>query len=257
MKKLPVIFVGHGDPMIALRDDSLTRKFTSIGNDLIANYGKPKAILCISAHWYTDGSFTQNEDHPRQIYDMYGFPDKLYKVQYPAQGSKELSERVSVLLGSDVSFNNSWGIDHGTWTVLVHMFPKGDIPVVQLSVNRSLSEDDVYEIGKRLAPLRDEGFLIIGSGNIVHNLSMVDWHSSSGSEMAYAFNDFIVDAVVNGNHFKAINYLDAPYGKYAVPINDHYLPLIYCLGASGDSKVYVFNNVCNLGAISMTGFIFS
>lgn len=139
MARMPVIFSGHGDPMIALRDDNVTRGMRDIGKKILEKYGKPKAILSISAHWYEDGTFIQTSPEPKQIYDMYGFPKELYEVKYPVKGCKSLSERVIQLLDTKVKIKNDWGIDHGTWTVLVHMFPKADIPVVQLSVDSTIS----------------------------------------------------------------------------------------------------------------------
>lgn len=257
MNKMPVIFSGHGDPMIALRNDEITEKFTSVGEMILRKYGRPKAILAISAHWYTRGSFVQTVEQPRQIYDMYGFPQELYEVKYPVNGSRQLSERVISLLGDDVKVNDEWGIDHGTWTVLTHMFPKADIPVVQLSVDGTVSTEKAYELGRNLASLRDEGYLIFGSGNIVHNLGLVEWNNLGGTEMAQKFNQYVIDAITFGETDKLIHFEDAPYAGYAIPTPDHYLPLIYCLGAAEGDKAEVFNNVCNLGSMSMTGFVFS
>lgn len=257
MNKMPVIFSGHGDPMIALRNDEITEKFTSVGEMILRKYGRPKAILAISAHWYTRGSFVQTVEQPRQVYDMYGFPQELYEVKYPVNGSRQLSERVISLLGDDVKVNDEWGIDHGTWTVLTHMFPKADIPVVQLSVDGTVSTEKAYELGRNLAALRDEGYLIFGSGNIVHNLGLVEWNNLGGTEMAQKFNQYVIDAITFGEIDKLIHFEDAPYAGYAIPTPDHYLPLIYCLGAAEGDKAEVFNNVCNLGSMSMTGFVFS
>ena len=257
MNKMPVIFSGHGDPMIALRNDEITEKFTSVGEMILRKYGRPKAILAISAHWYTRGSFVQTVEQPRQVYDMYGFPQELYEVKYPVNGSKQLSERVISLLGDDVKANDEWGIDHGTWTVLTHMFPKADIPVVQLSVDGTVSTEKAYELGRNLSALRDEGYLIFGSGNIVHNLGLVEWNNPGGTEMAQKFNQYVIDAITFGETDKLIHFEDAPYAGYAIPTPDHYLPLIYCLGAAEGDKAEVFNNVCNLGSMSMTGFVFS
>ena len=253
---MPVVFSGHGDPMIALRDDEVTKGMRKVGNDILVKYGKPKAILAISAHWYTRGTFVQTDEQPRQIYDMYGFPDELYEVKYPLSGCKDLSDRVCELLGDGVSVDDSWGIDHGTWTVLVHMFPDADIPVVQLSVDGMLSGEEIMEIGKKLSVLRDEGYLIFGSGNVVHNLRMVNWNDPNGTEMTLEFNKYIIDALANGEDSKVIDYKTGPYASYAVPTPEHYLPLIYCLGASEGDEVSVFNNICNLGSMAMTGFVF-
>lgn len=254
---MPVIFSGHGDPMIALREDEVTRGMAETGKKIIEKYGKPKAILAISAHWFGKGTFVQKTEQPKQIYDMYGFPRELYEVKYPVKGDMALSDRVLQLLGDAVSVDNKWGIDHGTWTVLVHMFPDADIPVVQLSVDTPLPNDTLYAIGQKLAALREEGYLIFGSGNVVHNLRMVDWNDPDGTEMTHAFNDYIIDAITTGETDKVLHYEGHPDAGYAVPTAEHYLPLIYCLGAAGGDKAEVFNNVCNLGSMAMTGFMFS
>lgn len=254
--KMPVIFSGHGDPMIALRDDNITKGMREVGQKVIKQYGKPKAILSISGHWYTRGTFVQTASSPKQIYDMYGFPKELYEVKYPVTGCKELSDRVQAILGKDVSANDDWGIDHGTWTVLVHMFPDADIPVVQLSVDGTITREKIFEIGRKLALLRSEGFLIFGSGNVVHNLRRVEWDNPNGTEMTLKFNQYIIDAVTAGEDDKVIHYETGPEADYAVPTPEHYLPLIYCMGAADGGKATVFNNVCNLGSMAMTGFVF-
>ena len=256
MTRMPVIFSGHGDPMIALRDDEITRGMAAVGKKVIEEYGKPKAILAVSAHWYTRGTFIQTASEPRQIYDMYGFPRELYEVKYPVSGDLELSKKVMALLGDTVRANDDWGIDHGTWTVLVHMFPNADIPVVQLSVDGTLPKEKLFEIGERLSGLRDQGYLIFGSGNVVHNLHRVEWDNPEGTQMTHSFNDYIVDAVLNGEKTKVVNYQNGPEAAYAVPTPEHYLPLVYCLGAASGDRAEVFNNVCNLGSMAMTGFVF-
>ena len=242
--------------MIALREDDVTRGMAAVGQKILSEYGKPKAILAVSAHWFGKGSFVQKTELPRQIYDMYGFPKALYEVTYPVQGCAALTDRVLELLGDRVSVNNAWGIDHGTWTVLVHMFPDANIPVVQLSVDTALPNETLFEIGKKLTALREEGYLIFGSGNVVHNLRMVEWDNPDGTEMTHAFNHYIIDAVTGGDAEKVIHYEAGPEARYAVPTTEHYLPLIYCLGAADGDKAEVFNNVCNLGSMAMTGFLF-
>jgi 4,5-DOPA dioxygenase extradiol len=227
-----------------------------VGEEFIDKYGKPKAILAISAHWYTDGTFVQRAEIPKQVYDMYGFPEELYQVKYPVKGYRELTEEVENLLGKCVTVNDGWGIDHGTWTVLVHMFPKADIPVVQLSVNGRLSAEESAELGRALIPLRDAGYLIFGSGNVVHNLHRVEWDNEGGSPACERFNRYITEAVLSGDREKVLNYGNHPDASYAVPTPDHYLPLCYCLGAAGGDKARAFNNVCSLGAIAMTGYVF-
>lgn len=254
--KMPVVFCGHGSPMLALENSSVTEELKHIGADIIADYGKPKAILAVSAHWYTDGAFVQDTEKPKQIYDMYGFPEELYQVKYPVSGSHELSQKVQTALGREVRINNDWGIDHGTWTVLVHMFRHADIPVVQLSVNARILPEDAYEIGRKLSSLREDGYLIFGSGNIVHNLRRVEWDSQGGTKEAHAFNQYMIDAVEKRQDDRVIHYKTAPHAEYAVPTPDHFLPLVYILGASGNDPVYVFNSSCCLGSIAMTGFEF-
>lgn len=169
MKKMPVIFVGHGTPMNAIEDNEYTRKWQEIG----LNMEKPKAILSISAHWVSENNtYIQKEEHPVQIYDMYGFPKKLYELKYEPIGDLELSNRVEELLNIDI--NNKWGIDHGTWAVLCHMFPKADIPVIQLSLDYNKSFKEHFELAKKLKVLREEGILIFCSGNVVHNLMLLN-----------------------------------------------------------------------------------
>lgn len=256
MAKMPTVFVGHGSPTIAIEDNALTHEMSRVGEAVIAEHGKPHAILAVSAHWFTHGTLTQSAPRPEQIYDMYGFPRELYELKYPVSGSRELTEAVTSLLGSDVAINNDWGIDHGSWSVLVHMFPQADIPVVQLSVNGDLTSQQHYELGKRLAPLRDEGFLILGSGNVVHNLGMVDWKNQEGTPEADEFDSRVRDAILRGDFQSVLNYREGPFANYAVPFPDHYFPLIYPLAAGEGETVGVFNNVGTLGSISMTGYTF-
>ncbi|MDY5787063.1 class III extradiol ring-cleavage dioxygenase [Veillonella caviae] len=199
MKRMPVIFAGHGSPMLAIEDSEQTRGLQQIGKEILQNYGKPKAILAISAHWYTKGTFIQSTPEPKQIYDMYGFPDELYKITYPVKGYMPLTKAVQSRLGNTVSIDDSWGIDHGIWTILIHMFPNADIPVVQLSVNGYLNAKESYELGKQLITLRDEGYLIIGSGNIVHNLGELEWNNVGGSTESIEFNTAITNAVTSGD----------------------------------------------------------
>jgi 4,5-DOPA dioxygenase extradiol len=254
-KRMPVIFSGHGSPMIAISDNEITHEMRRVGREVIEKYGKPKAILSISGHWFTDGTYVQSAGEPRQIYDMYGFPKELYDVKYPVTGCAALTKSVQTALGDAVSVNDTWGIDHGTWTVLVHMFPDADIPVVQLSVNKHLSGQQSFELGTKLQGLRDEGYLIFGSGNVVHNLMRVDWNNDGGTDATVRFNDYITDAIISGNSGPVIRYGTHPDAGYTVPTPDHYLPLLYCLGAAGDDHAEVFNKVCDLGSMAMTGFI--
>ncbi|MBS6449461.1 MAG: 4,5-DOPA dioxygenase extradiol [Veillonella sp. oral taxon 158] len=256
MKRMPTLFVGHGSPMMALEHTETTNAFQTIGKNIINNYGKPKAILAISAHWYADGTYIQSAENPKQIYDMYGFPQELYEVVYPAKGDSNLTKEVQKLLDNSVSINDTWGIDHGTWTVLVHMFPDASIPVVQLSINKYLSPKEMYQLGTKLQVLRDEGYLIIGSGNIVHNLSRLEWENPLGSPATIEFDQYISNAVLENDVNTVINYSNHPQASYAVPTPDHYVPLLYIMGASEGLHPTVFNQTYNSGSLSMTGFIF-
>lgn len=253
--KLPVLFVGHGSPMIALEDNKLTENFKQVGEYILENYEKPKAILSISAHWFVDETLVQNTENPRQIYDMYGFPEELYEVKYPAKGCPELGEWVLELVeGSKI--NNEWGIDHGTWTVLTHMFPKADIPVVQLSINYKLSTVEVFQIGEKLKSLRDEGVLIIGSGNIVHNLRSINWQNPKGVKEADEFDNYIKKSILERKYENVLNYKEFENYEISVPMYDHYYPLVYTLGAVEDKdRVTVFNEIRVMGTISMTSYL--
>ncbi len=254
--KYPVLFLGHGSPMLAIEDTPAARGLKAFGKEFRETYEKPKAILMISAHWYTHGSRIQTVSTPKQVYDMYGFPEELYQVKYPVTGYKPLSDRVQELLGDTVTVDDTWGIDHGTWTVLIHVFPEADIPVVQLSVDMDASPEECFAIGEKLAVLREEGYLICASGNVVHNLRMVRWDMQDGTPQCKAFNDTVVRDVVNHDLDPIIHYDSLEYADYAVPTPDHYLPLLYTLGAAKEEPVTVFNNLCDLGSMALTGFRF-
>ena len=256
MEKMPVIFVGHGDPMIALKINEMTETLKKIGKDIIEKYGEPKAILCISAHWYTKDTFIQSTEIPNQVYDMFGFPNELYEVKYPVKGSKELTKDVEKILGNEVKINDDWGIDHGTWTVFVHMFPEAKIPVVQLSVNANLSANKAYKLGEKLAKLREKGYLIVGSGNIVHNLRKIEWDNSKGTQEADKFDRYILENISKREDEKVIKYEEHEYSNYAVPTPDHFMPILYILGASQGEKPYIFNEMRELGSLSMTSYAF-
>ncbi|KAF5070328.1 4,5-DOPA dioxygenase extradiol [anaerobic digester metagenome] len=250
--KMPVLFVGHGSPMNAVNDNPFKEEWIRLGSQL-----KPKAILCVSAHWYTKGTRINPKETPEQIYDMYGFPPELYQVRYPAPGSPVLAERVKELLRDTVSFNVDWGIDHGTWSVLKWMFPHANIPIVQLSIDGTQTGSFHLGLGHELALLREEGILIIGSGNIVHNLRRIDWNSTGGYDWAYEF-DGTIKAMIQAGQFEQIADYKAlgPSAVLAVPTPDHFYPLLYVLGAADHSDaVHCFNESCELGSISMTGYL--
>ena len=257
MKRMPTLFVGHGSPMMALEHTETTNTFKSIGQNIINNYGKPKAILAISAHWYADGTYIQSAEKPKQIYDMYGFPQELYEVVYPAKGDSNLTKKVQKLLGNSVSINDTWGIDHGLWTVLVHMFPDASIPVVQLSINKYLSPKEAYQLGTKLQSLRDEGYLIMGSGNIVHNLRALDFARADEAfayDWADAFRQCINRAMAAGDRDTLLNHLALDPDRAAVPAPfEHFLPLLYVLAQRDPGEpLRIFNDEIVGGALSMT-----
>lgn len=227
--RMPAIFFGHGNPLNALADNDWTRGWRSIGESM----PKPKGILCVSAHWYIPGVAVTAMPRPRTIHDFGGFPRELFEFQYPAPGSPELADRVSKLLGGEaVMDESSWGLDHGTWSVLCHVFPDADIPVVQLSINETEPASFHYEIARILAPLRDEGVLVTGSGNMVHNLHTYAWGNAGREPFDWAlrFEKTARDLISAGDHEPLIHY--ETLGKDAhlsAPTPDHYLPLLYVL----------------------------
>lgn len=254
LKRMPAIFAGHGSPMNAILDNDYTATWEKLGREI----GKPQLILSVSAHWYTHGTWVNDSEEPKQIYDMYGFPEELYRLKYEAKGSKMLSGRIKELLGSGVRVDNSWGIDHGTWSVLCKMYPEADIPVVQLSIDADSSPSRHYEIGKMLTRLRDEGVMVFGSGNIVHNLGRIKWDMEGGEHWAVEFDGYIRDRIMSWEHAPVIDYRSAGKSQelsFRTP--EHYLPLLYVLGAArDDDKVTIFNESCTMGSISMTGYMF-
>ena len=257
--RMPVVFVGHGSPMNAVEDNVFSRGWRSLGERI----PRPKAILAVSAHWQSKGTRVCDALKPKQIYDFYGFPSKLYEVVYEVEGSQKLAGRVVEILGDAVSVDNSWGVDHGSWSVLSRIYPEADIPVVQVSLDYGSSPEEHFEMGRKLAVLRDEGYLIFGSGNVVHNLGMIDWGNDGGFAWAVSFDAAVRDGIVGGGALGEVIERGVG-GSLAVPTNEHYLPLLYCLGAAigagndGDREymVEVFNEGCVLGSISMTSYIF-
>jgi 4,5-DOPA dioxygenase extradiol len=252
-QKMPALFLGHGSPMNAIEDNPFSRSWQAIAAEL----PHPRAILCISAHWYTAGLRLNNAANPPMVYDMYGFPDELYRVAYPAPGAPELAAEAAALLGG-ASMDNSWGIDHGAWSVLRRLYPQADIPVLMLSVDRSADSAAHYRVGQALRPLRQQEVLILGSGNVVHNLSRVRWDLDGGLPWALDFDEYIRRAVTEGRHDDVIHYERAgESARLSVPTNDHYAPLLSVLGASEpDDAVTVRNAVCTLGSMSMTCYQF-
>lgn len=229
-KPTPTIFFGHGNPLNALLRNAYTEGWAAIGNSL----SRPKAILCVSAHWYLPATAVTAMAAPRTIHDFGGFPRELYEVQYPAPGSPQLASRVRDLLApvSVALDEKNWGLDHGTWSVLCHVFPRADIPVVQLSIDETRPPEFHYQVGKLLTPLRDEGILIVGSGNIVHNLHTYAWgkHEVEPFDWAVRFEKQAREFLLKGDDAPLVEY--ESLGRDAllsVPTPEHYLPLIYVI----------------------------
>jgi 4,5-DOPA dioxygenase extradiol len=251
--RMPAIFFGHGNPMNALYQNAWTEGWSAIGRTI----PRPKAILCISAHWFIPTLAVTSMQRPRTIHDFGGFPRELFEYQYPAPGSPELAERVVELIGRDVSMDDSqWGLDHGTWSVLCHVYPEADIPVVQLSIDETKDAEWHYELAKNLSPLRDENILVTGSGNLIHNLHTYAWgkHDVEPFDWALRFEDTARQLMLSGDHTPLINY--GSLGKDALlsaPTPDHYLPLLYVLAQqTDDDKVSFPISGFDGGSISMT-----
>lgn len=252
--KMPVLFVGHGSPMNAIEKNPFTAEWEA----LAARLPRPEAILCVSAHWFTSGTRIVDLAAPGMIYDMYGFPDALYRVAYAAPGAPETARRTKALLGDAAVLDDTWGFDHGAWSVLCRIYPQADIPVFQLSVDRNAAPATHLALGRKLRALRGEGVLILGSGNIVHNLGRVDWRMDGGYVWAGQFDRYVRDNVLNRSEENILHYerSGVPAGL-AFSSPDHFAPFLYALGASDESdSVRVFNEACVMGALSMTSYQF-
>lgn len=257
MSRLPIVFFGHGSPMVALDDNVVTRAWRAITDRI----GRPRAILCVSAHWLTRGIAVTGMAAPRTIHDFgASFPKALFDVQYPAPGDPALAHRVRDLLAPmPVAIDSGWGLDHGTWSVLKHCFPEADVPVVQLGIDASRSTAEHWQIGALLRPLRDEGVLIIGTGNIVHNLREMDWNNPDAAPYPWAarFNAAMLDAVVEDRPDAVIGY--AALGddaRLSVPHPDHFWPLLYVLGARHPGEPAELNpNFIHHRSLGMTSIL--
>lgn len=236
MSRLPIVFFGHGSPMIALEKNAVTRTWKKMAERI----GKPRAILSISAHWQTRGTAVTAMPQPRTIHDFGAFPQALFDVQYPAPGDPELAARVQQLLSSvPVKLDTDWGLDHGTWSVLVHAYPAADVPVIQLGMDLAKTPAEHFAVGRSLRALRDEGVLILGTGNIVHNLPAMDWGNPAAMPYPWAdlFNTAICEAIEADTPQTVIEYEalgDAAH--LSVPSSDHFLPLLYVLGARHEGE---------------------
>lgn len=249
---MPAIFFGHGNPMNALQRNDWTEGWANIGKTI----PRPRAVLCISAHWYLPATLATAMIAPRTIHDFGGFPRELYQVNYPAHGDPQLARRVQELLAPlPVGLDNSWGLDHGTWSVLAHVFPDADVPVVQLSIDETQPADFHFELGKRLTPLRDEGILIMGSGNLVHNLHTYAWgkHMPEPYDWAVRFETTARELMLRGEFDPLVQYDTLGRdGVLSIPTPDHYLPLLYVIGTrrSDDAVTFPVEGVDG-GSVSM------
>lgn len=250
--KYPVLFLGHGSPMNAIEDNEFVRGWVEAG----AQLPKPKAILCISAHWETQGTFVTAMESPKTIHDFYGFPKELFGVIYPAPGSPDLAlETKQTVTTTEIGLDHEWGLDHGSWSVVKHLYPKADIPVIQMSLDRTKPASYHYELAKELSSLRRKGVLIIGSGNMVHNLRIMDWSKpGQGFDWAIEANDKLKGFITDKNHQRLINYRSV--GKemeLSVPTPEHYLPLLYAIALQDkNEEIQLFNDKTIMGSISMT-----
>ncbi len=237
---MPAIFFGHGNPMNAMANNEYTRAWREIGRSI----PRPRAVLCISAHWYVPELAVTAMEQPRTIHDFGGFPRELFEFQYPAPGSPEVAGRVKELLGKDVALDTGrWGLDHGTWSVLCHVFPDADIPVVQLSIDETKPSAWHYEFAKKLAPLRYEGILIVGSGNLIHNLHTYAWGKQDVEPFDWAvrFEQTARKLIESGDHTPLANYeLMGKDALMSAPTPDHFLPLLYVLAMQRDGDEVSF-----------------
>jgi 4,5-DOPA dioxygenase extradiol len=256
-EKMPVLFLGHGSPMNAIEENEFVAGIRSIGRTI----PKPNAVLCVSAHWETRGTFVTAMEKPQTIHDFGGFPKALFDVEYPAPGSSELAKEVKSLVhNTDVGLDENWGLDHGAWSVIKHLYPAADVPVIEMSLDYYKSPEYHYKLAKELSSLREKGVLIIGSGNMIHNLRLVAWDKLD-AEYGY---DWTLEAsakmksfILSGDHKSLINYRS--HGKpfeLSIPTPEHYLPLLYALALKDENEIpTLFNDKPVAGALTMTSVI--
>lgn len=252
--KMPVLFLGHGSPMNAIEENEFVTGFRNIAKGI----PKPNAILCISAHWETKGTLVTAMENPTTIHDFGGFPKELFAVQYPAPGSPDLAKQTkSLITKTEVGLDDKWGLDHGAWSVIKHLYPNADIPVIQMSIDYSQTPQYHYELAQQIKSLREKGVLVIGSGNMVHNLHMVAWkqlNENFGFDWAIEANEKMKKFILSGDHKQLINFRSQ--GKafdLAIPTPEHYLPLLYSLALKEEKdEVSLFNDKAVAGSLTMT-----
>ncbi len=255
---MPVLFIGHGSPMYALEPNRHTQSWTLLGQ----NMPKPSAILMLSAHWYTRGIWLTAMKHPKTIHDFSGFPEELSAIQYPAPGSPELALRVKDIISphfTNVTLEDGeWGLDHGSWSILKYLYPQANIPVIQMSIDATLQNQDHWKLGQLLQSLRRENILIISSGNVVHNLRLLSRNNTSPPQWATSYNDFFKGHLLTNNFEPLIHWeKSSPYASYAIPTPEHYLPAIYTLGLKHDlESAHIITEGIEMAAISMLSFGF-
>lgn len=253
---MPLLFLGHGSPMNAIEENEFVQGFRDAGKDI----PKPKAILCISAHWETKGTYITAMKNPPTIHDFGGFPEELYNVQYPAPGNPELAKETKDLISKkEVGLDEKWGLDHGCWSVMRHIYPDADVPIIQMSLDYSMGAKGHYELAKELAPLRKKGILIVGSGNMVHNLRMLSWENLNkefGFDWALKASEKIKEFVLSGDYSQLINYnSQGKEFELAIPTPEHFLPLLYTLALKEENeKIEIFNDKAVAGSLTMTSF---
>jgi 4,5-DOPA dioxygenase extradiol len=250
---MPVLFIGHGSPMNGIEDNVFSREWTAVANDI----SQPKAVIVVSAHWFTRGTFVTAMNFPQTIHDFGGFPQELFDVQYPAPGDPQLAAETAALVkGTPVGLDHDWGLDHGAWTVVRHMYPLANIPVLQLSMDYTKSPADHYALAKELYSLRKKGVLIMGSGNMVHNLRMMDWGmiNGGGFDWAIDINERFKTSILSSEHDDLIHFERlGQAAKLAIPTPEHYLPLLYTLALKSDQdQVTLFNDKAVAGSLTMT-----
>jgi 4,5-DOPA dioxygenase extradiol len=251
-EKMPVLFLGHGSPMNAIEDNEFVRGWKAMGQSL----PRPNAILCISAHWETRGTYVTAMQKPKTIHDFGGFPQALFDVEYPAPGSPELAAQTKqIITSTEVGLDQSWGLDHGCWSVVKRLYPAADIPVIQLSLDYQQGPQYHFQLAKELNDLRKKGILIVGSGNMVHNLGILDWDNpNSGFDWAIEANTTMKKFIKEGNYTSLINYqAQGKAFQLSIPTPEHYLPLLYVLGMKEEKdEISFFNDRTVMGSISMT-----